>query len=171
MINLSTSFITKEIVAPYGKTVHLAKVGEANVVQEMIEKKAFFGGEGNGGVIDPNISSFGRDSLAGIGHILNFLSLNKTNIDKQLDLMPKLFMKKESIAIQGQNISKIFNKLKDIYKDSTMSEKDGIRFDFESSWIHVRASNTEPIIRIIAEAKNENDLQMLLKKTKEKIES
>ncbi len=171
VINLSTSFITKEIVAPYGKTVHLAKVGEANVVQEMIEKKAFFGGEGNGGVIDPTISSFGRDSLAGIGHILNFLSLNKTNIDKQLDLMPKLFMKKESIAIQGQNISKIFNKLKDIYKDSTMSEKDGIRFDFESSWIHVRASNTEPIIRIIAEAKNENDLQMLLKKTKEKIES
>jgi phosphomannomutase len=81
VVNLSTSFITKEIIEPYGKKLLLAKVGEANVVKEMIQSKAFFGGEGNGGVIDPKISSFGRDSLAGIGHILNFLSLNKTTVE------------------------------------------------------------------------------------------
>lgn len=171
VVNLSTSFITKEIIAPHGKITHFAKVGEANVVKDMIEKKAFFGGEGNGGVIDPNISSFGRDSLAGIAHILNFLSLEKTTIDKQIDLMPELFMKKESISIQGQDINKILNKLKDSYKDGIINDKDGIRFDFPSSWVHIRASNTEPIIRIIAEAKTESDLQLLLKKTKEKIES
>ena len=171
VVNLSTSFITKEVIEPYGKKLLLAKVGEANVVKEMIESKAFFGGEGNGGVIDPKISSFGRDSLAGIGHILNYLSSNKITIDKQLDSMPELFMKKESISIQGRDIKDIFNKLKDNYRDSKINDKDGIRFDFNSSWVHVRASNTEPIIRIIAEAKSENDLQLLLKKTKEKIES
>jgi phosphomannomutase len=85
--------------------------------------------------------------------------------------MPKLFMKKESISIQGRDIKEIFNKLKESYKDSKINDKDGIRFDFTSSWVHVRASNTEPIIRIIAEAKSENDLQTLLKNTKEKIES
>ena len=132
VVNLSTSFITREVIEPYGKKMYLAKVGEANVVKEMIATKAFFGGEGNGGVIDPKISSFGRDSLAGIGHILNFLSLNKTTIDKQLDIMPKLFMKKESISIQGRNITEIFNKLKENYKDSTINDKDGIRFDFTS---------------------------------------
>lgn len=171
VVNLSTSLITKEVIAPYGKITHFAKVGEANVVKEMIEKKAFFGGEGNGGVIDPKISSFGRDSLSGIAHILNFLSLDKTTIDKQLDLMPELFMKKESISVEGRDITKIFAKLKDSFKDGIINEKDGIRFDFASSWVHIRASNTEPIIRIIAEAKTDNDLQMLLKKTKEKIES
>ena len=85
--------------------------------------------------------------------------------------MPELFMKKESISIQGQDINKILNKLKDSYKDGIINDKDGIRFDFPSSWVHIRASNTEPIIRIIAEAKTESDLQLLLKKTKEKIES
>lgn len=94
-MNLSTSFITKEIIEPYGKKLLLAKVGEANVVKEMIQSKAFFGGEGNGGVIDPKISSFGRDSLAGIGHILNFLSLNKTTVDKQFGVITKLSSKKK----------------------------------------------------------------------------
>ena len=153
VVNLSTSLITKEVIAPYGKITHFAKVGEANVV------------------IDPKISSFGRDSLSGIAHILNFLSLDKTTIDKQLDLMPELFMKKESISVEGRDITKIFAKLKDSFKDGIINEKDGIRFDFASSWVHIRTSNTEPIIRIIAEAKTDNDLKMLLKKTKEKIES
>lgn len=171
VVNLSTSFLTQEAIARYGKKVHLAKVGEANVVSEMIQKKAFFGGEGNGGVIDPNISSFGRDSLAGIGHILNFLASNKSSVDTEMDKIPKLYMQKESISVQGRNLKDILEKLKDNFKGSKINEKDGIRFDFESSWVHVRASNTEPIIRIIAEAKNENDLQALLTKTKQRIES
>lgn len=171
VVNLSTSFLTQEVIAPFGKLVHLAKVGEANVVSEMIEKKAFFGGEGNGGVIDPNISSYGRDSLAGIGHILNCLAQNKSSVDKELDKIPNLYMKKESISIQGRNLKDILQKLKDNFVGSKVSEKDGIRFDFDSSWVHVRASNTEPIIRIIAEAKSDNDLQALITKTKQKIES
>jgi phosphomannomutase len=112
VINLSTSFINEEIADKHGKSVIRSMVGEANVVSDMHQSNAFFGGEGNGGVIDPEVNSYGRDSLTGIAHILNILALKNKTIDNILDEYPEIFMKKESIPIKGKTRSSIKNKLK-----------------------------------------------------------
>ncbi len=171
IINLSTSSITKFVANQKSKIVIYSKVGEANVVSEMIKQKAFFGGEGNGGVIDPEISSFGRDSLAGIGHILNYLAQSNQSIDKVLDLMPKLFMSKKTFTIQNKNLSLLFNKLKESFPKASIDDRDGVRIDLENSWLHIRSSNTEPILRIIAESDSSKNLNSLLEKAKIIIES
>ncbi len=163
VINLSSSFINEEIASRYGKTVLRSPVGEANVVSEMLLSKAFFGGEGNGGVIDPEINSFGRDSLSGIAHILNVLANRNTDIDKYLDTYPEIFMKKETIPIKGKDLNSIKLKLRNAYLYHAADERDGLRISLPNSWFHVRASNTEPILRVIAEAKTESDLSALLK--------
>jgi phosphomannomutase len=150
--------------------VYYAKVGEANVVEEMLNKKAFFGGEGNGGVIDPEVSSFGRDSLSGIAHILNYLAETGKEFDTVLNELPKISMAKETVSIQGKNLSLLFNKLIDSFPMAVLNQKDGLRLDLANSWLHVRASNTEPILRLIAESENQNDLQNLIKQVKEIIE-
>jgi phosphomannomutase len=170
VVNLSTSSASKKICQEHGKMVYYAKVGEANVVEEMLNKKAFFGGEGNGGVIDPEVSSFGRDSLSGIAHILNYLAETGKEFDTVLNELPKISMAKETVSIQGKNLSLLFNKLIDSFPMAVLNQKDGLRLDLANSWLHVRASNTEPILRLIAESENQNDLQNLIKQVKEIIE-
>jgi phosphomannomutase len=171
VINLSTSFINEEIAEKYNKNIIRSMVGEANVVNDMLQSNAFFGGEGNGGVIDPEVISFGRDSLSGIAHILNVLALKNKSIDSILDEYPEIFMKKETIPVKGKNLNSIKNKLKDSYFYNKMDERDGLRITLENSWFHVRASNTEPILRVIAEAKSSTDLDALLKKVNSLIKS
>ncbi len=171
VINLSTSFINEELAQKNNKKVIRAMVGEANVVAEMIQSKAFFGGEGNGGVIDPEVLSFGRDSLSGIGHILNSMASSNKKIDSILDEYPNIYMKKETIPIKGKDLDILKNKLKDSYFYHRMDERDGLRIELENSWFHIRASNTEPILRVIAEAKTEGDLETLLKKVNSIIKS
>lgn len=171
IVNLSSSFISDEVAYRHGSKVLRAKVGEANVVALMLEKKAVFGGEGNGGVIDPSISSFGRDSLAGIAHILNYLAEENTNIDALLSELPAIYMNKTSFSVANKDLNQIFSILKQEYQEAEKNELDGIRFDFGDSWLHVRASNTEPIIRIIAEAKTKDNLSSLLERTKNILES
>lgn len=167
VVNLSTSFIIEEILNKYGKKLLRSKVGEANVVEMMQKERAFFGGEGNGGVIDPKISSFGRDSLSGIAHILNRLSMSREKIDEIVDFLPKIYMEKTSFSSSGWEIRSLFDKFKSSFSPNTIDERDGLRMEFSSSWIHIRSSNTEPIIRVIAETKNENDLKQILEKAKE----
>lgn len=171
IINLSSSSITKFVASKNNKKVLYAKVGEANVVSEMLKQKAFFGGEGNGGVIDPMISSFGRDSLAGIGHILNFLAISNQKLDNVLDSLPKLFMSKKTFSIQNKNLSLLFTKLKESFPNASIDDRDGVRIDLENSWLHIRSSNTEPILRIIAESDSSKNLNSLLEKAKIIIES
>ncbi|MDX1957361.1 MAG: phosphoglucosamine mutase [Leptospiraceae bacterium] len=158
VINLSTSFVSRELLAKHNKRLLRSKVGEANVVSMMIENRSFFGGEGNGGVIDPEVNSFGRDSLSGIAHILNYLAINNTKIDRVLDGLPEIFMKKTSFPIKGKNLNELFQKFKDYYRHAIVDERDGLYLEFSDKWIHVRASNTEPIIRVIAEAKSNKQL-------------
>jgi phosphomannomutase len=171
VINLSTSFINEEIALRHNKKVIRAMVGEANVVAEMIKSKAFFGGEGNGGVIDPEVLSFGRDSLSGIGHILNLMACSNKKIDSILDDYPTIYMKKETIPIKGRDLNLIKNKIKESFFYHPMDERDGLRIELENSWFHVRASNTEPILRVIAEAKTGGELDILLKKVNSIIKS
>lgn len=146
----------------YGVSVSRSKVGEANVVSEMLRQKSIFGGEGNGGVIDPAIASFGRDSLSGIAHILNEMAATGKKIDSILEEFPEIHMQKTSFQVAGKNLQDIYSKFSGEF--STFSEEtlDGLRLASEDSWIHIRPSNTEPIIRVIAEARTQKDLNSLL---------
>jgi phosphomannomutase len=166
VINLSTSFINDQILLPFRKRVLRAKVGEANVVQMMLEDNSFFGGEGNGGVIDPKVTSFGRDSLTGIAHILNLLTEEKKSIDEIVNRLPEIHLDKTAIPIKPEiSKEKIFENAIKTFPEAKVDSRDGLRLDLGNAWVHLRASNTEPIIRIICEAKSKEDLKALLKKT------
>ncbi len=159
VVNLSSSFITQNILESFRKNLIRSKVGEANVVAKMIQSKAFFGGEGNGGVIDPEIPSFGRDSLAGIAHILNVLATEQTTIDKKLNTLPKIFMEKRAYSLKDRDLKLIYQKVKTRFSHGNFDMQDGLRIDLGDRWFHIRPSNTEPIFRVIAEARTENDLK------------
>ncbi|EMN80941.1 phosphoglucosamine mutase [Leptospira interrogans] len=161
-VNLSTSFINEFVAGQNGVPIFRSKVGEANVVSEMLRQKSIFGGEGNGGVIDPTIASFGRDSLSGIAHILNVMAATGKKIDSIVEELPAIYMQKTSFKIAGKNLQDIYSKFRGEF--STFSEEtiDGLRLTSEDSWIHIRPSNTEPIIRIIGEARTKKDLNSLL---------
>ncbi len=154
VVNLSTSNVSKLVCDRYGASLERAAVGEINVVKKMKEVKAIIGGEGSGGVILPECH-YGRDSLVGIALILTLLiDLNKSISDIVANY-PKLFMKKEKQSFMG-NFSLLMNKIKSQFPNAKIDENDGIRLDFpDLSWVQVRKSNTEPIIRIIAESSNE----------------
>jgi len=164
VVNLSSSFVTKQIMEPYGFQFLRSKVGEANVVETMEKTRAFFGGEGNGGVIDPAISSFGRDSLAGIAHILNVMAIRNQGIDAIVSQLPQVHMEKMSLPIAGKSLKTLYTAFKNGFKPLKIDERDGLWMDFDHSWLHIRPSNTEPIIRIIAEAKKRQDLIELVSK-------
>ncbi|EMO25192.1 phosphoglucomutase/phosphomannomutase, alpha/beta/alpha domain III, partial [Leptospira interrogans serovar Bataviae str. HAI135] len=127
VVNLSTSFINEFVAGLNGIPVFRSKVGEANVVSEMLRQKSIFGGEGNGGVIDPTIASFGRDSLSGIAHILNVMATTGKKIDSILEELPAIHMQKTSFKIAGKNLQDIYSKFRGEF--STFSEEtiDGLR--------------------------------------------
>lgn len=165
VVNLSTSSISVEVAESYGAKVYRTKIGEGYVVDGILKHNAIIGGEGNGGVIYPKINTC-RDSFAGIGLILNLLIKENKTISEIVNSFPVYFMKKEKYSI-GNNLNEIYQKLKDNFKEVEMDEQDGIRFDFrDKSWIHIRPSNTEPIIRIFGEAKNEERIDSLLNEVK-----
>ncbi len=165
VINLSTSSITAEVAEGYGAKVYRTKIGEGYVVDGILKHNAIVGGEGNGGVIYPEINTC-RDSFTGIGLILNLLVKENKTISEIVDSFPKYFMKREKIPLLG-DLNTIYTKLKKQFPDASMDEQDGIRFDWnDKSWINFRASNTEPIIRIFGEAKTEKRLEELFTKVK-----
>ncbi|MDF3819494.1 phosphoglucosamine mutase [Leptospira sp. 96542] len=171
VVNLSTSFLNEEVASRFGANVIRSKVGEANVVEEMIQSKAVFGGEGNGGIIDPNIPSFGRDSLSGIAHILNLMAETNLSIDELLNNLPDLFMEKQSFPlVAGTTLDSLYEKFKNEFSPKIISEKDGLWMYVEDSWIHIRPSNTEPIFRVITETKTKNDLISTLKRVQSCVE-
>lgn len=167
VINLSSSFVTEELASQYQAEVLRSKVGEANVVSKMIETKAIFGGEGNGGVIDPLIPSFGRDTLSGIAHILNLLAETDQSLEQLLNSLPKSFMEKKSFPLQkNQSLNVIYDKMRNEFSNAKVSEIDGLWLSEGQRWVHVRPSNTEPIFRVIGEAKTSKDLDQLMKRVK-----
>lgn len=172
IVNLSTSFVNEHVAESMGASVIRSKVGEANVVEEMIQSKAIFGGEGNGGVIDPKVPSFGRDTLSGIAHILNLMAETGKSIDSLLDELPELFMEKQSFPLsKGSSLESLYDKFKSEFSPKIISEKDGLWMYIDDSWIHIRPSNTEPIFRVIIETKSKNDLSLTLKRVKTCVES
>ena len=150
--NLSSSRALKDITEKHNGTYHPAAVGEVNVVNKMKEVNAVIGGEGNGGIIVPDFH-YGRDALIGIALLLSYLAESKKTAKQLRSSFPDYFISKNKIELEnGINLVDIFSKIQQKYKSNPLTTIDGLRIEFENDWVHLRASNTEPIIRIIAES-------------------
>ena len=160
--NMSSSMSLKIISNKYNCDYHSSMVGEINVVEKMKEVGAIVGGEGNGGVIYPE-SHYGRDALVGIVLFLSHLSELNIKVSELLNLYPKFFMVKDKIILDDKfNFSELKNDMHVKYKSEQIDERDGIKIQFDDSWLHIRKSNTEPIIRIYSEAKSEKDCKKIV---------
>ena len=163
--NLSSSNALKDITILNGGNHFYSPVGEANVVSLMKEKKAIFGGEGSGGVIFPDLH-YGRDALVGIALFLSHLSLESIKISELKDRLPKYYMLKEKITVSKDfNLDYFNSKCQYFFNDiSNIIFIDGVRINFNcNSWVHIRKSNTEPIIRIISESSSEEKANNFIK--------
>jgi phosphomannomutase len=150
--NLSSTKALKDITEKHGGQYFAAAVGEVNVVAKMKEVHAVIGGEGNGGIIVPDFH-YGRDALIGIALLLTHLCSSAKTAKQLRNSYPDYFISKNKIELdKGIDLEKIFTALKEKYKSYPMNTTDGLRIDFDNDWVHLRASNTEPIIRIIAES-------------------
>ena len=164
--NMSSSMSMDIITKKHGCNYYSSKVGEINVVEKMKEVNAIIGGEGNGGVIYPD-SHYGRDALVGIVLFLSHLSELNINASELLDLYPKFFMIKDKINLNEDfNFKKFNDKIKSHYSKNNLDERDGIKIIFKKSWLHIRKSNTEPIIRIYSEAETKLDCEKIIKEFK-----
>ncbi len=162
--NLSSSRALKDIADKYGVAYHKAKTGEVNVVEKMRAVNAVIGGEGNGGVIYPKLHA-GRDALLGIALILSYLAETGQSLSELRQTYPSYFMSKNKMSVTTDfDLEKVINHLVKKYKDAEIDLQDGIRIDFDNSWVQVRKSNTEPIIRIYAEARSQKTADDLAQK-------
>ena len=168
--NLSSTHALKDVTENFGGNYYSSPVGEANVVKLMKEKNAIIGGEGNGGIILPEIH-YGRDALVGTALFLSLLSsINKSTSQLKEDVLPKYHICKGKISFKNtKTIKIIFDKIKSQYIKSNLNLEDGVKIIFNDSWVHIRSSNTEPIIRIYTEAKTKDEAEKLNKEFKEKI--
>ena len=167
--NLSSTRALKEMTLKYHKEYEAAAVGEVNVVQKMKSTNAIIGGEGNGGIIYPE-NHYGRDALVGIALFLMLLTERKQTVSALRASYPAYFMAKEKIELSvSLNPDQILKKLGEKYANEQCTTIDGLKIDFEESWVHMRKSNTEPIIRIYTEAKTETLAQDLAKQFIEEI--
>lgn len=159
--NLSTSMIIDDIAGNHNARLIRTKIGEINVAQEILKSAAAIGGEGNGGVIYPEVS-LSRDSITAIGLILEYLAKSKKKTSVLIDSLPKYYMYKEKININSaEEAEEALNKIKEKYISEKMDLTDGVKIIFKDSWIHVRPSNTEPILRVITEAKSKEEAKLL----------
>ena len=150
--NMSSTKALKEITLRHGGEYFPSAVGEVNVVRKMKQVNAVIGGEGNGGIIVPDLH-FGRDALIGIGLFLSALAQHKNGVKSFRMRFPDYFISKNKIELQnGIDVKDIFEKIKIKYKNHPINTEDGLKIEFDNDWVHLRTSNTEPIIRIYAES-------------------
>jgi len=167
--NLSSSRALKDITEKYHGKYEAAAVGEVNVVTKMKETKAVIGGEGNGGIIFPELH-YGRDALVGIALFLTYLSQENIPVSELRKSLPEYFMVKDRIDLSmGLDVKNLLLKIKEEYKAEKITDIDGIKIDWADSWVHLRSSNTEPIIRVYAEAKTLALAEEKVKEIKDKI--
>jgi phosphomannomutase len=159
--NLSSSRMLDDVAAAHGSTVVRTPVGEANVIQAMLQHGAVIGGEGNGGVIDPRIVP-GRDSLVGMAYVLQLMATTNLSISQLVAQIPRYEIIKTKFACQREEAQKGVEALKARFASEKIDLQDGIRVDFADAWLHARPSNTEPIMRIIAEAPDRSKAEKLI---------
>ncbi|MGQ7947281.1 phosphoglucosamine mutase [Flavobacterium sp. WC2509] len=167
--NLSSSRALKDITEKHGGNYQASAVGEVNVVTLMKETNAIIGGEGNGGIIYPE-SHYGRDSLVGIAIFLSHLAHLKISCKQLRESYPDYFMSKNKIELTPEiDVDSVLEKIALKYKDEEVNSIDGIKINFETEWVHLRKSNTEPIIRIYTESTSQEKADELANKLVEDI--
>lgn len=153
--NLSSSRALRDVTQNHGGNYSASAVGEVNVVEKMKETDAVIGGEGNGGIIYPELH-YGRDSLVGIALFLTHLAEKKMKVSELRKTYPSYFMSKNKIELTPElDVDALLSKVAEVYSEEEISTIDGVKIDFEDHWVHLRKSNTEPIIRIYTEAKSQ----------------
>jgi phosphomannomutase len=167
--NLSSSRALRDVTQKYGQNYFASAVGEVNVVAQMKAVDAVIGGEGNGGVIFPKLH-YGRDALVGIGLFLSHLARVGLKASKLKASYPAYSIRKNKIDLSPElDLDQIFIHLKKAYPTAEINETDGLKLDLENGWIHLRKSNTEPIIRVYTESENEEAAQELAEQVMAKI--
>jgi len=163
VLNLSTSRVTEDLARRRGCPVFRTPVGEINVVERMLTENAVLGGEGNGGVIDPRVG-YVRDSFVGMAMILDLLAASGQPLSHLVDGLPRYAMVKDQYPLGktpdagpevrggATGISALWDRVAAACPEARADRRDGLRLDWDDRWVHVRASNTEPIVRVIAEA-------------------
>ena len=152
------------------KTVY-SSVGTVNVIKTMKKHKALIGGEGNGGVIWPKVH-YERDSLAGVSLILSYISQKNISLSEAVSDIPRYFFLKEKVELKKQiSLDKLISTLKKTEKKAKINTTDGLKLDFPDYWIHIRKSNTEPIMRIYTESFTQREATAVFQKYKKLINS
>lgn len=163
--NLSTSRLVDAVAGQYGAKVIRTPVGEAHVARALLENEGVIGGEGNGGVIDPRISPV-RDSLAAMSLILQLMATSGKTLSGLVSDLPRFAMIKEKAPCSREKIANAIEAASRAFAGEELNKSDGVRIDFEEGWVHLRGSNTEPIVRVIGEAESEETAQRLLSEVK-----
>lgn len=159
--NLSSTRALRDITEQNGGEYYASAVGEVNVVTMMKNKKAVIGGEGNGGIIYPELH-YGRDALVGIALFLTHLAKSKLSMSQLKSSYPSYTISKNKIELNSStDVDSLLEKISEKYSETDQNKIDGLKLDFEKEWVHLRKSNTEPIIRIYAESENEDKAHAL----------
>jgi phosphomannomutase len=161
VVNLSTTRTVEEIAAVRKAKFERTPVGEANVVEQMMKRRAVIGGEGNGGVIHPQVV-YVRDSFVAMALVLEAMALNDAPLSQLVRRLPQYQIIKQRMEVNPARLPAALRKLASKYKKAKRNDEDGLRLDFGDRWVHVRPSNTEPIARLIAEARTEADAKQLV---------
>lgn len=159
--NLSSSRALRDVARSHNSEYFASAVGEVNVVTLMKEKNAVIGGEGNGGIIYPDLH-YGRDSLVGVALFLTHLASEGKSVSELRATYPSYFMGKKKIELTPDiDVDALLTKMEEAYQNEEISTVDGVKIDFEKNWVHLRKSNTEPIIRIYTEAFSQEEADQL----------
>ncbi|PLX13416.1 MAG: phosphoglucosamine mutase [Marinilabiliales bacterium] len=168
--NLSSSRALRDVTQTYGGQYSPSAVGEVNVVAMMKESNAVIGGEGNGGVIYPDLH-YGRDALVGIALFLTHLAKQNVSCLELRNQYPDYYISKNKIELTADiDIDDLLSKIQTVYTDAEINTIDGVKFDFENGWVHLRKSNTEPIIRVYAESNSSEAADLLAKEIMDAIQ-
>lgn len=168
--NLSSTLALRDITEKHGCEYNASAVGEVNVVEKMKATNAVIGGEGNGGIIYPELH-YGRDALVGIALFLTHLAQSGTSISNLKLEYPNYVISKNKIQLSADmNVDEILVNLQESYKDREIDTTDGVKIYFDSEWVHLRKSNTEPIIRIYSESSSEENANKLAKEIMDKVQ-
>jgi phosphomannomutase len=167
--NMSSSRALRDITVKHGGTYQASAVGEVNVVELMKKTNAIIGGEGNGGIIYPS-SHYGRDSMVGVALFLTYLAHQNKTVAEIRAGFPQYFMSKNKIELTPQiDVDAVLATLTETYKSENITTIDGVKIDFPTQWVHLRKSNTEPIIRIYTEAPSQNEADLLAQRFVEEL--
>jgi phosphomannomutase len=167
--NMSSTRALKDITEKHGGTYYSSSVGEVNVVTKMKEVNAIIGGEGNGGIIDPQLH-YGRDSLIGTALFLSLLSEIKIPVSELKKTYPEYFMSKGKIELEPtMDVDFLLDAIEKVYQKENPNTIDGVKIDFSNSWVHLRKSNTEPIIRVYTEAPSQKEADDLMNRFKKEL--